>query len=349
MHVPLNSRTKTMKTLRAHILILITAFITLLVLATSALAAPAAPTITGGPQGSVNATSFTFTYTGPTTSGGQMQCSLDSISAFSPCTGPTSHTLASVPEGKHRFYVREHGTDGNSAFVYREFNADRTAPQPPSITVKPATTQKAEKSGTVTATFNVTAREPFDGVDGMQCALDGAWEDCPTANKVYNVSAGAHTFMAREMDAAGNWSEPASYAWTVLPYDSTTTPGPSPAPGPVGGPTGNVCKGTVTKLYWQKEKRKSMRHKLKIKGSTARAVKGVRVVIRGQVTGCSAGQEMEVYHIVKGKRLHKTGVKVRADGKFTTFMPINAKSRSVSVVGANTKNLRFVRVRAHRV
>jgi hypothetical protein len=91
-----------------------------------------------------------------------------------------------------------------------------------------------------------------------------------------------------------------------------------------------------------------MRTKLRIKGSTARAVKGVRVVIRGQVKGCKAGQEMAVYHVVGTKRLLKTGVKVRAGGKFTTFLPSNAGSRKIEVRAKNKKTLRFVRVKGRR-
>jgi hypothetical protein len=347
MNTPNTPHNKTKSALAVWIMWL-TAIVVLLLVAATAYAAAPTPSITGGPadRSSTNTNSVTFTFAGTT----EMQCSLDSVSGFTPCQSATSQTYSPIAEGLHRFYLRAKDATGTSSFVTRQFTIDRTAPIAPTLSVKPDAQQQAGADGTVSSVFSVTPREPQDGVQGLQCALDSATlTDCSIGDHAYRVAAGQHTYSAREMDAAGNWSELITYSWTVLPYASGTpdTPGvPGTQPGPIAS---NVCQGTITKLYWQREKRKSMRTKLRIKGSTARAVKGVRVVIRGQVSGCKTGQEMAVYHIVKGKRLLKTGVKVRAGGKFTSFMASNAGTRRVEVKAKNTRTLRFVRVHSKRV
>lgn len=106
---------------------------------------------------------------------------------------------------------------------------------------------------------------------------------------------------------------------------------------------GPACKGTITALNWQSEKRKSMRSKLRIAGKTAYAKRGVRVVFRGKVTGCAAGTELRVNHLIGSKKVQKTGLKVRAGGKFTGFAEMSAGSRNVRVYGKNNRTLRLTR------
>lgn len=105
------------------------------------------------------------------------------------------------------------------------------------------------------------------------------------------------------------------------------------------------CNGTITKLYWQKEKRKSMRGKLTIKGSTAKAKKGLRLVFRGEVKGCKVGSILKVNANNGLRWVQKTGLRVRKGGKFTGFAEMNATSRTIKVSGKNSKKLKLTRIR----
>jgi hypothetical protein len=111
-------------------------------------------------------------------------------------------------------------------------------PNPPSSDPPAQTTQ-------TTASFAFTTS---DTVSSARCQLDGGPLGLCTSATTMSYSglgSGAHTFTVEAIDAAGNVSAPASYAWTV----TTHAPKPvitaiSPSAGPRRGGTTVTLTGT---------------------------------------------------------------------------------------------------------
>jgi hypothetical protein len=85
-------------------------------------------TITSGPaEGAVlNSKSVTFGF--KPAGGGAVSCSLDSETAYRPCSGATSDTLSSLSEGAHTFRVRVRDQSDDTAVASRAFAVDTTSP-----------------------------------------------------------------------------------------------------------------------------------------------------------------------------------------------------------------------------
>ena len=186
---------------------------------------PAAPTITGGPVGTVLVAVANLTFTAD----GAAQCALDG-GAFAACTSP--HPLTGLSDGAHSFVVRAVDGAGNisPSSAAWTWTVDATAPGAPVITGGPTGTV-----ATATATLTFVA----DGT--AECSLDAAiFAACTSPHQLAGLADGAHGFRVRAVDAAGNRS-PASTprTWTV-----DTTPPPSPTI--TGGPTGTVATVTAS-------------------------------------------------------------------------------------------------------
>jgi len=89
---------------------------------------PAAPAITGGPQGTVTDTTTRFEFSGE--AGATFECALDG-GAFELCTSPKTYTDLAV--GEHTFQVRQTDSAGNtgaSASQTFTIQSNNTQPQP---------------------------------------------------------------------------------------------------------------------------------------------------------------------------------------------------------------------------
>jgi len=91
--------------------------------------------------------------------------------------------------------------------------------QAPTVTI---TSAPAETTPATSATLAFSASEPQVV---FSCRLDtGPWQACTSPHTVEGLAVGAHTFVARAADRAGNVGTPAAHGWTVTPPPDTTAP-----------------------------------------------------------------------------------------------------------------------------
>lgn len=179
--------------------------------------APDAPQLTTSPSGATNAPVFTFA--GETGAG--FECRIDDGEWVS-CVSP--FTPAALPDGTHRFELRQTDAVGNvSAVIGQEFALDTAAPAAPSVLGGP--------SGTVTssdATFS------FAGEPGstFTCSLDGGpFGPCASPLTLTGLSTGKHHLRIVQTDAAGNAGDPIDQHWEVVAV-ATPVPPVESVPGP---------------------------------------------------------------------------------------------------------------------
>ena len=165
-------------------------------------------TIDSGPQGFVASDSAAFAFSSQDSTA-SFQCNLDG-SSFSGCTSPQQYT--GLTDGAHTFEVRAKDTSGNldATPASRSWTVD---------TIAPDTTIASGPNGTVisrSASFGFSATETSAT---FECSQDGsAYAPCTSPNQLTGLADGAHTFVVRARDLAGNVdSTPASRAWTVEP------------------------------------------------------------------------------------------------------------------------------------
>ncbi|HEU0132332.1 MAG TPA: hypothetical protein VFQ85_15200 [Mycobacteriales bacterium] len=183
------------------------------------LTAPPAPSLSGVPSGTTQATSATLTF-GDTEAGTTFRCAVDGATATA-CTSPLS--LTGLADGGHTVdVVAVDGAGNESAPTSGAWTVDTTPPPAPSVTTGPATITNA-----TTATFAVYEADP-DAT--LTCSLDGgAYEACTTAPSYSSFSEAPHTFDVKASDAAGNTASATQFAWTV---DTTAPTPPSILTGP---------------------------------------------------------------------------------------------------------------------
>ncbi len=152
------------------------------------------------------------------------------------CSPPTT-TLRGLPDGEHRFQIREIGLLTDDTVEWR-WTID-TRPPDTVFTAKPRAVGD-ERS----ARFAIEADE--DGVR-FECRLDGATFAPCDREVILSVGDGLHTFEARAIDRAGNVdASPARYSWFVLPLPLPPPPSNDGAgsSGPIGGGLGPVLGGS---------------------------------------------------------------------------------------------------------
>jgi hypothetical protein len=158
----------------------------------------------------------------------------NSSETFKLATGTTAwkYTLPAGPDGAYVVHVQ--GTDsfgnqqtGTTYAASASFTLDATPPTlTPSITAGPA---NGSTVASTSATFSFTDSE--SGVT-LQCQLDGAaFAACSSPKAYTGLGQGAHTFVVRAVDAAGNPSPTAFRGWTV---DTVGPPKPT-----IVGPNNN--------------------------------------------------------------------------------------------------------------
>ena len=169
------------------------------------LTAPAA-TIDGGPTGTVNSSSASFTFSSADT-GASFECALDSEVDWETCTSPKAYD--DVDDGPHTFRVRARDADGVRGIpASRAWTVDTT---PPDTTI---TDGPSEAVASSSASFSFSSA---DASATFECRLDtGTWAACPSPVDYGPLAEGLHTFEVRAKDAAGNRDAiPAKRTWTV--------------------------------------------------------------------------------------------------------------------------------------
>ena len=171
--------------------------------------APPAPAIVQQPPAVTNQTSARFAYTDGE-AGVSYECRISGVD-YQDCTNPVSWWGLSGdgPNSLVTFTVRARDAAGNrgpaTSYTWR---IDTTAPPRPTIAQKPA-----NPSSSASAAFAFADAER--GV-AFECSLDGASFGGCTSPSTYNgLADGRHSFSVRALDAAGNRSGTADYAWTV--------------------------------------------------------------------------------------------------------------------------------------
>jgi hypothetical protein len=198
--------TRSAKSAKAIGLLTLLSVLVSLALAWAANAAPtpSAPTITAKPPTATPASTATFEFT-TSGSGITYQCSLDTA-AFAACTSPK--TYSGLAQGSHTFRVKAITGGKESSITSYTWVVDWVAPPVPTIVGKPASL-----STTASPSFVFTDAE--SGV-GFLCRLDGGLSaPCSSPKGYFNLAQGAHTFEVQAVDAAGNTSAAAGYAWSI--------------------------------------------------------------------------------------------------------------------------------------
>lgn len=162
----------------------------------------------------------------------------------------------------------------------------------------------------------------------------GAPAPCPASATravdfdVLKLPIAEHSVQIDAEDAAGNATP--VYGPVVLPKANGTVPG---AKGGSGTGTGGDVGGASTPATGKDAKLSAYFVKNHKTAYTNRY--GNRVVIRGQLRTRTrkavSGARLDVYHLVGGKlrRLGKTGLKTRPDGRITLILPLNLDTRRI--------------------
>lgn len=162
----------------------------------------------------------------------------------------------------------------------------------------------------------------------------GAPAPCPASATravdfdVLKLPIAEHSVEIDAEDAAGNVTP--VYGPVVLPKANGTVPGAKTGS---GGGTGDGVGGTSTPANGKNAKLSAYFVKNHKTAYTNRY--GQRVVIRGvlrtKAKKAVSGARLDVYHLVGGKlrRLGKTGLKTRPDGRLTLILPLNLDTRRI--------------------
>ena len=182
---------------------------------------PPAPSIDSHPADPTNQTDATFIFSATSepfapssspfapfgTSAVRFECQLDG-GAYSACTSPTDYA-GPLSEGQHTFQVRALDAAGNqSSPASFSWTVDTTPPAPPTIDSHPDDPTRATDA-------HFTFSDAEQAVS-FQCRLNGAgFVTCTSPQDYSGLAEGPQTFEVKAIDAAGNESTPASFAWLV--------------------------------------------------------------------------------------------------------------------------------------
>ena len=167
----------------------------------------------------------------------------------------------------------------------------------------------------------------------------GAPAPCPASATrkvdfdVLKLPLAEHSVEIDAEDAAGNST--AVYGPVVLPKANGTVPGATGDGGNgTGGGSGPGVGGVSTTPATGKDA-KLAAYFVKNRRTTYTSRYGTRVVVRGilrtKAKKAVSGARLDVYHLVGGhlRRLGKTGLKTRPDGRLTLILPLNLDTRRI--------------------
>jgi hypothetical protein len=155
-----------------------------------------------------NSTSITINFSSNDATA-TFECNRDNA-GYSACASGIQYT--NLAAGAHTFLVRARDTAGNVDATPASYNwtIDLTAPDTTLVSVNP--TQNPTSSTSMTFTFSSN-----DATATFECNRDSTgYSTCTSGLQYTNLAAGAHTFLVRARDSAGNAdATPASYNWTI--------------------------------------------------------------------------------------------------------------------------------------
>jgi hypothetical protein len=189
-------------------------------------------TITLPPSDPSNDTTPAFSFVA-NEGGSQFECRLDAA-PLAACTSP--HTSPVLVEGGHTFAVRATDLAGNAGpEATYDWTVDTTAP---TATIDPT---PGNPSNDTSPTFGFSA----GGGAQFECKLDdGGFQGCTSPKTYLGVADGAHTFVVKATDSAGNASAPTSFSWTIDTIAPTATITLSPSdPSNVTAPSFSFTAG----------------------------------------------------------------------------------------------------------
>jgi hypothetical protein len=173
------------------------------VLESASSAPPAVPvfqaaTFIGPPRALSNGSAFGFDFRANPSAGATVvstDCQIDAQPAFS-CTSP--ELVRAIPDGPHTFTVFVTYSDGRTLESSHRWSIDRAAP-----IITSANPPAARNSLTsVEIPFSVVE---VNSSNTAQCSLDGAaFASCASPVALTALAIGAHRFVVRSIDLAGN-------------------------------------------------------------------------------------------------------------------------------------------------
>ncbi|HEX7255584.1 MAG TPA: DNRLRE domain-containing protein, partial [Gaiellaceae bacterium] len=162
--------------------------------------------IDAGPPALTSSTSATFSFSASET-GSTFECSLDGA-AFAVCTSPRAYT--DLAGGSHQFRVRARDAAGNvdATPAAHGWTVDIVAPETTISSGPPAL------ASSTSASFSFVANELGST---FECSLDSAaFASCSSPRSYTGLADGAHQFLVRATDPAGNVdATPAARSWTI--------------------------------------------------------------------------------------------------------------------------------------
>jgi hypothetical protein len=210
---------------------------------------PPDTTISSAPGGSIASSSASFSFTA-TQAGSRFECKLDGPGAttgtWTTCPSPSHYD--GLADGGYAFSVRAIDAAGNTdpTPATAGFNVDTTAPETV-ISSGPVSTRPVEP----TVGFVFSASEPGSALECRLEAPGGAndWTPCDSPTTYSDLGAGAHRFLVRATDAAGNTDpSPATWTFSVAAHSPQDTPAQPPAgssPSPSSGFTPGLAAPAV--------------------------------------------------------------------------------------------------------
>ena len=144
------------------------------------------------------------------------KCQIDS-GVREVCSSP--HTLSGLSRGQHSFSVFGLDSTNNesqpSTYVWL---IDTSKPSLTLLETPDAVTRVSQ------AQFAFQAQSQGSGIREIQCKIDGGtYGSCESPIVFNNLSEGTHTLMVQSVSEAGNFSDVASYQWTIDQTDPTVS------------------------------------------------------------------------------------------------------------------------------
>jgi hypothetical protein len=255
--------------------------------------APAVPTVTGAPTGTVATDEATLTLGGEADA--TFRCSVDG-GPFVVCTSPLE--LRGLADGGHDVRVRQADEAGNvgDATDAIAWTVDTAVP------AAPAASQPQDSTAT-------TARVTFEVPAGStaECSLDGgAYQACASPLTVSDLAVGQHQLRVRMVNAAGTPGAPQTIVWEVrapaaaTPQPAGATPGTTPpaaapaagaAPSPATIAPAPACVSRrVITVHWKLPKGARARgFEVLVGGKVVQRLKGTSRAAKVNLAGRGAG------------------------------------------------------------
>ena len=157
-------------------------------------------------------------------SGAVWQYKVDSTGTWTTATASGTSATFTAMSGPHSYVVQQSDVAGNTSTpntpVIYTYTLYTNAPTTPSLTLASDTGSSASDGFTSNATINVSALET--GTTWQYQVDNGTWATGTASS--FTASSGEHTYLVRQIDAAGNTSTTSSATYT---FDTSATATPT--------------------------------------------------------------------------------------------------------------------------